>query len=282
MVIIPSNKEGTGFLNHCYDKKYLNGFISEKEFNGIVLICSRIAAKAYSNKQIIDRQKISEQMIMLIGLSISIAIIGLMLLIVSAIYNNNAVDTLASIFLAPAILMVFGINIYTWKKGSPEPLTFNRMVKSELDEFFKKLNDFYKSKTVQGIQFATIDGHYWLEIHLDVSKKIDEFEFGSQNFQNQSSSNLDYILSLANVSSRGKQMLLRDINKMSEVDLSDIDELEEDEEEIDPVMREGGAPEPIPEEKSEEAEKSFPNEEIDLQTVDLVKLTEMQSEIESF
>ena len=48
MVIVPSNKEGTGFLNHCYDKQFLNGFITEKEFNAIVLICSRIAAKAYS------------------------------------------------------------------------------------------------------------------------------------------------------------------------------------------------------------------------------------------
>ena len=50
MVIIPSNKEGTGFLNHCYDKQFLTGFITEKEFNAIVLICSRIAARAYSQK----------------------------------------------------------------------------------------------------------------------------------------------------------------------------------------------------------------------------------------
>ena len=48
MVIVPSNKEGTGFLNHCYDKQYLKGFITEKEFNAIILICSRIAARAYS------------------------------------------------------------------------------------------------------------------------------------------------------------------------------------------------------------------------------------------
>ena len=48
MVIVPSNKEGTGFLNHCYDKTFLHGVITEKEFNAIVLICSRIAARAYS------------------------------------------------------------------------------------------------------------------------------------------------------------------------------------------------------------------------------------------
>jgi len=50
MCIVPSNKEGTGFLNHCYDKQYLVGFITEKEFNAIILICSRIAARAYSQK----------------------------------------------------------------------------------------------------------------------------------------------------------------------------------------------------------------------------------------
>lgn len=50
MVIVPSNKEGTGFLNHCYEARYLKGFCSEMEFNAIVLICSRIAARSYSNK----------------------------------------------------------------------------------------------------------------------------------------------------------------------------------------------------------------------------------------
>jgi hypothetical protein len=140
MVIIPSNKQGTGFLNHCYDKYYLNGFLSEKEFNAIVLMCSRIAAKAYSNKQIIDRQKISEKMMTLIGLSGLVAFLGIVLLVFSAIYNNRTVDSFASVLLAPSILMVFGINIHTWKKESPDPLTFNKMVKDDLDDFFSKLN----------------------------------------------------------------------------------------------------------------------------------------------
>lgn len=28
VVVVPSNKEGTGFLNHCYDEEHLRGFIS--------------------------------------------------------------------------------------------------------------------------------------------------------------------------------------------------------------------------------------------------------------
>ena len=147
MVIVPSNKEGTGFLNHCYDKKYLIGFITEKEFNAIILICSRIAARAYSNKQIIDRQKTSDKMLLFIGLSTFIAFLGIVLLTLSAVYNSKFIDYFASILLAPAILMVLGINIYTWKKGQPEPLTFNKMVKDDLDEFFQKINDYYAEKT---------------------------------------------------------------------------------------------------------------------------------------
>jgi len=117
MVIVPSNKEGTGFLNHCYDAHYLTGIITEKEFNSMIVICSRIAAKTYSSKQIIDRQKTSKEMLFVMGLSTTTAVLGIILLMFSAIYNNVIIDYIASILIAPAIVMVFGINIYTWKKG---------------------------------------------------------------------------------------------------------------------------------------------------------------------
>lgn len=183
MVIVPSNKEGTGFLNHCYDKKYLHGVLTEKEFNAIILICSRISARAYSQKQIIDRQKTSDKMLMFIGLSTLIAFIGIALLTISAIYNSLIIDYFASILLAPSILMVFGINIYTWRKGQPDPLTFNRMVKTQLDEFFEKVNTYYQDHTQQGMKWATIDGHYWVEIHIDVNKKLDQTEIFSSKFE---------------------------------------------------------------------------------------------------
>jgi hypothetical protein len=56
-------------------------------------------------------------MLFVMGLSTTIAILGIILLMFSAIYNNVIIDYFASILLAPAIVMVFGINIYTWKKG---------------------------------------------------------------------------------------------------------------------------------------------------------------------
>lgn len=223
-MIVPSNKEGTGFLNHCYDNDYLSGHITEKEFNAIIVICSRIAAKAYSSKQIIDRQKTSKEMLFIMGLSTTIAILGIVLLMFSAIYNNVIIDYLASFLLAPAILMVFFLNLHTWKKGQPPPLTFNGMVKKDLDSFFEKVNSHYDKKTNQGISLATIDGHYWVEIHIDQKRKLDEFELESPKMIKQIRANLDYVISLAKVSSRGKSMLERDLNKMEE-------ESEEEEEE---------------------------------------------------
>jgi len=44
-----------------------------------------------------------------------------------------------------------------------------------------------------------------------------EAEFQSATFTAQAQENLDYILSLANVSARGKNMILRDLNKMEEI-----------------------------------------------------------------
>jgi hypothetical protein len=53
------------------------------------------------------------------------------------------------------------------------------MVKEDLDNYFEKVNKHYAKNTKQGISLATIDGHYWVEIHIDQSKKIDEFEMQS-------------------------------------------------------------------------------------------------------
>lgn len=105
-------------------------------------------------------------MIFYISVSTFIAFIGIIMLISSAAMDSVIMDYLASIFLCCSILMVFAINIYTWKKGQPEPLTFNKMVKSDLDEFFEKINTYYEQKTEQGIQWSTIDGHFWVEIHI--------------------------------------------------------------------------------------------------------------------
>ena len=122
-------------------------------------------------------------MIWYITLSTSLAFIGIILLITSAMWNKAILDWLSGFFLCPSIFMVFIINIYTWKKGQPDPLTFNKMVKQDLDEFFVKINNYYADKTKQGIEWQTIDGHFWVEIHLNQDKKIPEMEFTSSSFE---------------------------------------------------------------------------------------------------
>ena len=74
---------------------------------------------------------------------------------------------------------------------------------------------------------STVDGHYWVEINIDQSTKMDEFQMESPEQQAQIRKNIDYIISLANVSSRGRAMLERDLDKMEESD----EEEEEAEEE---------------------------------------------------
>ena len=86
-------------------------------------------------------------MLFLFGFSTGISLLGILLLVFSAIYNSRIIDIFASVLLAPAILIVFGINIYTWKKGQPNHMTFNGMVKHDLEEFYTKLNEYYLTKT---------------------------------------------------------------------------------------------------------------------------------------
>ena len=71
-----------------------------------------------------------------ITIATAISFCGIALLTLAAVYNSTLIDDLASFSLAPAIILVLGINIYTWKKAKPEPMTFNKMVKDDLDEFF--------------------------------------------------------------------------------------------------------------------------------------------------
>jgi hypothetical protein len=44
IVIVPSNKEGTGFLNHCYEEEFLKPHICEEDFNAIIHIASKLTA----------------------------------------------------------------------------------------------------------------------------------------------------------------------------------------------------------------------------------------------
>lgn len=48
LIVIPSNKEGTGFLKYCFDERYLKGKVTEAEFDSVIDTAAKISAKAYS------------------------------------------------------------------------------------------------------------------------------------------------------------------------------------------------------------------------------------------
>jgi hypothetical protein len=87
LVIVPSNKEGTGFLNYCYDTRYLTEYINENEFNTIVMISSKIAARAYSKKKILDRMGVPRYTKISLLFSTLLAITSLFTILTS-ITNN--------------------------------------------------------------------------------------------------------------------------------------------------------------------------------------------------
>lgn len=143
MVIVPSNKEGTGFLNHCFEPKYSRGFLSEMEFNAIVLISSRIAATQYSKKQIIDRQNITPFIWLLIKAACGISLTGILVQTISVIYEWSLIETIASFLVLPSMLVVAGLNFYVWRRAKPDRVTFDKLVSEELNLLFDKINSFY-------------------------------------------------------------------------------------------------------------------------------------------
>ena len=73
---------------------------------------------------------------------------------------------------------------------------------------FVKINDYYDRENY-GIHSSTIEGHYWLAVNIDQKKRMTE-NIITKLLQK----NLEFLLITANLSSRGKAMIIRDLNKM--------------------------------------------------------------------
>lgn len=145
LVIVPSNKEGTGFLNHCYDEKYLKDFIAEKDFNSIVLICSKLAAKCYSKKRILDKKGVDKIVKYILTVATLLAIISLFTVLEGFIGGEDKTLLYFShVLIAPSLIAVFVISIINWKQKVVRPITFNEMVKLDLDGLFSKINIDFK------------------------------------------------------------------------------------------------------------------------------------------
>jgi len=126
LVIVPSNKQGTGFLNHCYDEQYLKDHINEREFNAVVLIASKIASKCYAKKKILDKRGVDPKMKFVLSLATLMAIASLWTVYES--FNNGDNKILVYVshpLISLSLLSVFVSLVVNWMSKVVPPITFN-------------------------------------------------------------------------------------------------------------------------------------------------------------
>jgi hypothetical protein len=126
LVIVPSNKQGTGFLNHCYDEQFLKDHINEKEFNAIVMVASKIASKCYARKKILDKRGVDPKMKLILTLATLMAIASLWTVYES--FNNGdnrALLYVSHVLISVSLLSVFACLVFNWMSKVVPPITFN-------------------------------------------------------------------------------------------------------------------------------------------------------------
>jgi hypothetical protein len=141
LVIVPSNKQGTGFLNHCYDEQYLNDHITEKEFNACVMVASKLASKCYAKKKILDKRGVDPKMKFVLSMATLMAIASLWTVYESFNNGDNRILLYVShVLISVSLFSVFVSLVINWMSKVVPPTTFNQMVKKDLDDFFHVIN----------------------------------------------------------------------------------------------------------------------------------------------
>ena len=116
LIIVPSNKEGTGFLNHCYDEAFLKDYISEKDFNAIVMISSKMAAKCYSKKKLLDKKGVDKVMKFILTIASLLAMVSLYTVLEGFVGGEDQTLLYFShVLIAPSLISVFVVSIINWK-----------------------------------------------------------------------------------------------------------------------------------------------------------------------
>ncbi len=145
LVIVPSNKEGTGFLNHCYDARYLKDFISESQFNSIVLLCSKRASQCYSQKKILDKKGVDRWVKWTLITATLMAMVSIYTVLDGFLGGEDSILLyLSHLIIAPSLCLVLIVSSVNWKMPIKKSKTFNEMVKLDLDYFFKEINPEFK------------------------------------------------------------------------------------------------------------------------------------------
>lgn len=140
LIVIPSNKEGTGFLKYCFDERHLKGSITEEEFDNVVENSAKLSAKAYSKKRIMDKRGISKNICGIMMLW-TLSIFGYYaMLIASADLDTSSLHYLSYLFVMPAMIWMVILLFMNWHKNEKYFITFEEITKNDLDTYFEKIN----------------------------------------------------------------------------------------------------------------------------------------------
>jgi len=165
LIVIPSNKEGTGFLKYCYDERHLKGKITEEDFDNVVEQAAKLSAKAYSKKKIMDKGGVGRMKGGCISLCFLLTFGYLVVIMAAADSNSNFLAFLSYLLFLPSIIIMSSILFKNWFQNIKYFVTFEEITKADLDHFFLKINT--EKYISEGLEWSTAQlGHFWIELRI--------------------------------------------------------------------------------------------------------------------
>jgi len=169
MVVIQSNKKGTGFLRTTWwtNRPYIGGVLKMKEYNGIIDTCSTIVAKVYSHNRNKDVEGINKFVMYSLMIS-TVMLFTFFFLLYYGIRDDNANLRIAGFFiLGISVLITLVIGIVNFFQKPEKYTSYKDMVRKTLNVFFERLNKKYMNR---GLEFEVKENHYWLQININKKK----------------------------------------------------------------------------------------------------------------
>lgn len=176
LVIIPSNRKGTGFIKTCYDPR-LKGIMTEQEFKFIIEQAAKINAKAYSQKRIGDEARTPKWFVWNLTIASAMTCIVFFLLhsylseleLYDIFYDETGTFFIVTYsILTISVTLVAGVMILNYRLKDAKTVPYTKIVKKYLDEYFEKVNQIYAKR---GLQWKVAPGHYWIELCIDTTIK---------------------------------------------------------------------------------------------------------------
>ena len=129
LIVIPSNRKGTGFIKTCYDPRYLPGILTQQEFNFIIEQASIIAYKVYSDKRKDDSGEIPRKIIWMLTLAYFITMVVLALMLTSTNDKSHVLDIIAYSLLGTSLVLAISVMLINFRSRDCKSHVFNQIVK---------------------------------------------------------------------------------------------------------------------------------------------------------